>query len=82
MSARVIEEDEQAILDKAEAEGRQRFGDDQLSVFDIAAIYQTANLFGVPDKMAYLRAKGLGLLSYQQAVPDSLPVPKDTHHGR
>jgi len=56
-------------LDEIEAKGRQRYGDDKLTLEDIASLDMCAEKFGVPQRVAYLRAKGLKLLSYQQIAP-------------
>jgi hypothetical protein len=59
-------DEELAKLDKIEADGRAQFKDDKLTLGDIAAIHRCAERFGVPMTAAYLRARSLHLLSYQE----------------
>lgn len=60
-----------AHLDRIEAEARQRLGDPCLTFIDIAVIALTAKWFGVTETAAYLRAKSLELLSYQNGKEPS-----------
>lgn len=41
-------------------------GDDEITLEDVLCIAGCARQFGVSEHMAYMRAKTLGLLSYQQ----------------
>lgn len=61
--------DDAAKLDKAEADGRARFGDDRLTLLDIASIHHCAERFGVPLVASYYRCRELRLLSYQSGKP-------------
>jgi len=57
--------EEIARLDRIEAEAREAYGDPRITINDVAAIRSAARQFGVTEMAAYLRTKGLGLLSYQ-----------------
>jgi Zn-dependent peptidase ImmA (M78 family) len=61
-----------AKLDLIEIKGRERLGDDGLNVFDLASIAQAAEHFRVSERMAYRRAKELGLLSYQDTGTEEM----------